>query len=695
MIHTQYNFLKNLFMLTTLAIAFLINDNKLFADDYICTGTVGAITIDNVRIPRNATCTLHGTQVHGNIEIQANARLEASNIYVDGNIQSIEDNVKKVQVYNKSYVDGNIQIKHSGETDIRDVWIVGDLQFESNYQLLNAERNVIGGNLQAFQNTGGLAIISNSIDGNLQCKENAPPPTGGDNIVSGNMEDQCKNLFGPAPTPPDDASEPIAIWDWHDLNAVRTNLNGSYRLMRNLDPTTAGYSELAGKTANNGLGWQPIGSYPDHFTGSFDGQGFALETLYIDRPDSDRVGLFGRSSGVIRNIVLVNAAVSGDRWVGALVGVNVGTISDSRATGTIRGSMSVGGLSGTNESKGIVDNSHASGNVHGVNHVGGLLGWNGNQAIVVNSCSSGKVTGEEWRIGGLVGTTYQGTISNACAAGNVTGGSAVGALVGSSSSSVVHNSYATGNVTGDAYVGGMLGRNIEGSIVSNSYSTGNVSGNSFVGGLVGLNDSSTVRNSFWNTTTSGTAISSGGTGKTSSELRDIATFTDTETKGLDSPWDIIRVGRGETNAEYTWNIGETFPFLSGKDLYSLTISTTDHGSVTVPGVGSSPHDIGTRVDLKATPDKGYQFVKWTGDIDFLANATAGTTTAVIVDGMTIAAHFEESAPDEGRRDTRVGGSNGSSGGGGGCTLNPHCTAGAEWIAVFLLFSVMSLIRRLR
>jgi hypothetical protein len=685
---------KTLLICTLIAFGFLSTSNTILADDYICTGTVGAISIDNLRVPRNAICILDGTQVNGNIQIQAHAKLEASNIYVDGNIQSTEDKVNKILVYNKSYVDGNIQIKNSGEADIRDVWIVGDLQLEYNYQMINAENNVIGGNLQAFHNSGGVTIKSNSIDGNLQCKENVPPPTGGENIVNGNMEDQCKNLFGPAPTPPDDASEPIAIWDWHDLNAVRTDLNGNYRLMRSLDPATAGYGELAGETANDGMGWQPIGSYPDHFTGSFDGQGFELEALFINRPDTDRVGLFGRSGGAIRNIGLVNSTVYGDRWVGALVGVNVGTISDSQATGNIRGSMSVGGLSGTNESKAIVNNSYASGNVDGVNHVGGLVGWNGNQAIVVNSCSSGEVSGEEWRIGGLVGTTYRATISNACAAGNVTGGSAVGALAGSSSSSVVHNSYATGNVTGDTHVGGLVGRNVEGSTLRNSYSTGYVSGNYFVGGLVGLNDSSTVRNSFWNTTTSGTTISSGGTGKTSSELRDIATFTDTGTNGLDSPWDIIQVVRGETNAEYTWNIGEAFPFLSGKNLYNLIISTTDHGSVTVPGEGTSTHDIGTRVDLKATPDKGYQFVSWTGDTDFIANATAGTTTAVIIDGMTIAAHFEKSETDDGNRNTRVSGSNGSSGGGGGCTLNPQSRAGAEWIAMFF-FSVMYLIRRLR
>jgi hypothetical protein len=52
--------------------------------------------------------------------------------------------------------------------------------------------------------SGGVSIISNTIDGNLQCKENQPAPTGGGNIVQGNMEDQCANFAGdppPVPTP--------------------------------------------------------------------------------------------------------------------------------------------------------------------------------------------------------------------------------------------------------------------------------------------------------------------------------------------------------------------------------------------------------------------------------------------------------------------------------------------------------------
>jgi len=66
-----------------------------------------------------------------------------------------------------------------------------------------------------------------------------------------------------------------------------------------------------------------------------------------------------------------------------------------------------------------------------------------------------------------------------------------------------------------------------------------------------------VSNSFWDTETSGQATSYGGTGKTTAELQDIATFSG-------AVWNIIAVASGETNPSYTWNIVDdvTYPFLS-------------------------------------------------------------------------------------------------------------------------------------
>jgi hypothetical protein len=53
--------------------------------------------------------------------------------------------------------------------------------------------------------------------------------------------------------------------------------------MNDLDAATPGYAELASPTANQGKGWQAIGTSDNRFTGSFDGQGYEIRDLFIDR----------------------------------------------------------------------------------------------------------------------------------------------------------------------------------------------------------------------------------------------------------------------------------------------------------------------------------------------------------------------------------------------------------------------------
>ncbi len=387
-------------------------------------------------------------------------------------------------------------------------------------------------------------------------------------------------------------SEDIEIRDWHDLDAIRDNLGGSYILMNDLDSTTAGYEELAGPAANGGKSWQPIGAVDQLFTGSFDGQGYEIRDLHINRPDQDAVGLFCAldQSGIIKNIGVKNATVTGYTYVGSLAGGNLGgTVSNSYSNGSVTGTGDgmngavVGGLLGSN--RGTVSNSCSSGSVIGEATVGGLLGWNdgavsnsystgsviGEAAVgglvgvngyddsctVSNSYSSSNVTGVD-AAGGLVGVNMYGTVIDSCSTGNVTGVDDVGGLVGLNQRGTVSNSYSSGNVTANSSVGGLVGRNEEGT-VSNSYSSGNVTGNSYVGGLVGRDeDADTVGNSFWDIETSGQATSAGGTGKNTTEMQDIVTFSG-------ATWDIVAVGSsGERNPSYIWNIVDstTYPFLS-------------------------------------------------------------------------------------------------------------------------------------
>ena len=388
-------------------------------------------------------------------------------------------------------------------------------------------------------------------------------------------------------------SQNLEIRDWYDLDAVRNNLGGHHILMNDLDFATPGYEELASPTANGGRGWQPIGTClpPNDFrglTGTFDGQGYEIRDLFINRPDEDLVGLFGVVNAgifhvgeVVKDIGVVNVTVTGNSLVGGLVGINVaGTVSNSYSSGNVTGERNVGGLVGENHGTvsnsystsgvtgyedvvgglvgygvGAVSNSYSTGSVTGDKGVGGLEGWN--YGTVSNSYSTGRVTGGVG-IGGLVGENLlMGTVSNSYSTGNVSGNEDVGGLVGTNIMGSVSSSYSSGNVTGDVNVGGLVGENKFEGTVSNSYSTGSVTGNWPVGGLVGFNDEGTVSNSFWDRETSGQTRSDGGTGKTTAEMKNIATFSG-------EVWDIITVALGETNPAYIWNIvdGETYPFFS-------------------------------------------------------------------------------------------------------------------------------------
>jgi hypothetical protein len=342
------------------------------------------------------------------------------------------------------------------------------------------------------------------------------------------------------------------IRTWYDLDAVRDDASGNHTLMNDLDSTTAGYDELASPTANEGAGWQPIGGVGYYrFTGSFDGQGYEIRDLFINRPNEGEVGLFCwvDEGGRIENIGLVNAIVTGQHWVGGLVGVNIeGTVYNSYSTGKVTGDDNVGGLVGSNS--GTVSNSYSTGNVTGRDWVGGLVGYNGGPAH--NSYSTGSVSGHWW-VGGLAGVNYR-PATNCYSTCSVSGEQYVGGLMGKNGNDV-SNSYSTGSVTGDGFVGGLVGWNDD--TVNNSYATGSVTGDGFVGGMVGRN-TLTVTYSFWDTETSGQATSDGGTGKNTTEMQGINTFSG-------AGWDIIAVANPSIrNPSYLWNIVDdiTYPFLN-------------------------------------------------------------------------------------------------------------------------------------
>ena len=274
------------------------------------------------------------------------------------------------------------------------------------------------------------------------------------------------------------------------------------------------------------INWEPIGQggywdRDDLFWGHFDGAGYTISNLYIDREEEEYVGLFGATYGAyIENIYLENVDVTGERFVGSLVG---------RASIT------------------SIYHSHACGDVSGYRQVGGLVGLSYLAIPLAFSSANATVTGN-FEVGGLVGTSAgDGFVEYSYATGSVTGVATVGGLVGLNSwDNRIQDSFATGSVTGDNRVGGLLGRSLKRSSVEHSYSIGAVNGGTNTGGLIGKLDVDgevEVENCYYNQETSG-------------QSDDVGKGEPRTTAEMTAPYD-------ETTTYIDWDFADTWNIQAG------------------------------------------------------------------------------------------------------------------------------------
>ncbi|BBI35530.1 S-layer homology domain-containing protein [Cohnella abietis] len=285
--------------------------------------------------------------------------------------------------------------------------------------------------------------------------------------------------------------DPYQISTAGQLNAVRNYLGADiyFKLINDIDLSSY-------KTNDSGKGWEPIGTTPSdpvQFKGVFDGAGYKISNLYINRPQSHYQALFAYTnySTTIKNIKLIGVNVNGGQNSGSLVGQNNGTVSFASASGEVSGTYFVGGLIGRNYGGSTV-NINSNVNVIGTMYVGGLIGYS------------------------------DAGINKSYAIGDVSGSSEIGGLVGHNSSSI-QNSFALGNVTGTDKIGGLIGNN-QGP-VSNSYASGKVTGVTNTGGLIGVvTYDQTMSNVFYNKETTGQSDSGKGMPKLTAEMQLKATY---------------------------------------------------------------------------------------------------------------------------------------------------------------------------
>jgi hypothetical protein len=307
-------------------------------------------------------------------------------------------------------------------------------------------------------------------------------------------------------------ADPYKIQDLEDLRALSeydVYWDQNFNQTANIDASaTSGW--------NGGDGFSPIGNSSTNFTGSYDGQDHTIANLYINRPTDDEIGLFG---------YIVSAELT-----------SIGIINIE-----IHGSGNVGGLTGYAEATGIT-----------------------------NSYATGAIFADGYQIGGLIGENFEDTPLSGLYAdvdinsGGNDNGTYIGGLIGLNSDGLISNSYAVGAVNGNEAVAGFAGYN-DGTI-SNAYSTGNVTGNTSLGGFAGESWGS-ENNCFWDKNTSGQTTSDGGTGKTTTEMQLIETYTDTQTEGLTAAWDFVGTENDDSGTNDYWGINYNgqnngYPFLS-------------------------------------------------------------------------------------------------------------------------------------
>ena len=233
--------------------------------------------------------------------------------------------------------------------------------------------------------------------------------------------------------------------------------NGSYTvtsadgLMHVADLVNGGKTDINITLDKNidltGKDWTPIGTdYDNSYKGTFDGGGHTITGLTFTTND-EYAGLFGwlNRAGTVKNVVMEGIQITSNH-----------------------GSSQAGGVVGF--SRGTIENCSVSGSVSGTVYVGGVVGaqWGGS----ITGCSSSATVKGTVDVGGVAGQTNSNATMTACyATGNVTLEIApinnidVGGAVGFNGGSRILACYATGNVTStgsstvNVYIGGFCGYN--------------------------------------------------------------------------------------------------------------------------------------------------------------------------------------------------------------------------------------------
>lgn len=308
----------------------------------------------------------------------------------------------------------------------------------------------------------------------------------------------------------------------NDYDSYRDIPAGTYfKQVRDID------MKQSSRSCDMEYGWLPIGADTNTpFRGVYLGDGHKITNLYIKRPSSPGIGLFGYIlDATIDGLTMRSCTVEGQFAVGTLAGASI-TSSQSRGVSSITNctaedctvsgnttSAALGGILGAADmyTRTLLANCTVKGgSVSGAMNAGGLMGGSGiYSSTSISGCTnSASVTTAYSGAGGIVGTadtlqvaacTNTAAIKGATAAGNSPDGIpgiGTGGLVGGAGMAWISSSTNSGPVAGLDGVGGIIGSTrIRGSesesfVYNQAYlrycfNSGSVTGSDFVGGAIG------------------------------------------------------------------------------------------------------------------------------------------------------------------------------------------------------------------
>ena len=234
--------------------------------------------------------------------------------------------------------------------------------------------------------------------------------------------------------------------------------------------------------------WRPMGmadengEFTGHYKGIFDGNGYSISGLYVNRDEAtadvnsrfkSSIGLFGYHDGVTKNLGILDSYMRGNYCIGGICGYNDG---------------------------GTIQNCYSAATVCGDSYIGGICGRSRSNSIIENCYNAGYIYGATRSIGGICGDNYS-TIESCYNIGIIEGNFMVGGIVGVSSglgnTIWIKDCYNRGNVIGDTKDIGGIGGYIGSSLVENCYSQATVSGNTNVGGICGNSNKVDFQNAYY------------------------------------------------------------------------------------------------------------------------------------------------------------------------------------------------------